>query len=224
MMITGLVFVHILSGAIGLLSGFAVILFKKGSQLHKRIGKIFFYAMMVLGLTGAIIGFARWIPLSALNGLLVCYFVLTSLLAIQKENQVILQIERILACFAAALVISYLLFGNMARTMPEGMLAGFGSMTYFVFGFIAAFALASDVHYFLQQSLSVHSRRIRHLWRMFFPLFMATAAFFLGQAKLFPPQIQQSLVITMPVIIVIAAMLFWVVRVYLTGSWNRVVK
>lgn len=224
MLVKALVAVHVFSGVVGLLSGFSVIIIKKGSQLHKRVGKIFFCAMMVLGLTGAIVGFVRWIPLSALNGLLVCYFVLTSLLVIQKENSFASQVERILAFFAVALVVSYALFGSLARTMPEGMLAGFGSITYFVFGSVAAFAVAGDVIYFLKKSLSVRSRVIRHLWRMLFPLFMATAAFFLGQAKLFPPQIQQSLVITLPVIVVVAAMLFWVVRVYFTSSWNRVTK
>jgi len=222
MLIEALVFVHILSGAIGLLSGFAILLFKKATQLHKRIGKLFFCAMMLLGLTGAVVGFVRWVPLSALNGLLVCYFVLTSLLAIQKEQPITVPLERILALFGAALVVSYILSGNIARSMPEGMLGGFDSIAYFVFGLIAAFAVASDAAYLLKHNHSVRSRVIRHLWRMLFPLFMATAAFFLGQAKLFPPHIQQSLIIIVPVIMVIAALLFWVARVYLSASWNRV--
>jgi hypothetical protein len=215
MMIEALVFVHIFSGTVGLLCGFAILLFKKGTLLHKRIGSIFFYAMMVLGLTGAAVGFARWIPLSALNGLLVCYFVLTSLLTMQKGNSIIVSLERMLALLGAALVVSFILFGKIARSMPEGMLGGFDSIAYFVFGSVAAFAVASDVHYLLKQNHSVRARLIRHLWRMLFPLFMATAAFFLGQAKLFPAQIQQSFLIFVPVIIVIAAMLFWVARVYL---------
>jgi uncharacterized membrane protein len=209
MIIESLVFIHILSGAIGLLTGFLIILLAKGTNLHKRIGKSFFYAIMVLGLTGAIVGFSRWIPLSALNGLLVCYFVLTSLLVIQKEKPLTLKFERILALFGGVLVVSYILFAFEAGNMPEGELGGFGSTSYLVFGAITAFAVVNDAHYLLKQQQSVRARIIRHLWRMLFPLFMAAAAFFLGQAKLFPPSIQQSLIIFVPVFIAVGAMLSW---------------
>jgi hypothetical protein len=128
-----LVSILILAGAIGLLMGFSILIFAKGTNLHKRIGKNYFYATLVLSMTGAIVGFSRWIPLSELNGLLVCYFVLTSLLAFQKEKPFTLRFEWILALFGGALVISYILFALKAENMPEGKLAGFGATAYFVF-------------------------------------------------------------------------------------------
>lgn len=222
MIIESLVFIHILSGTIGLLTGFTILLFAKGTILHKRIGKSFFYTMLVLGLTGAIVGFARWIPISALNGLLVCYFVLTSLLAIRKEKPLTSKFELAMALFGSVLVISYILFAIEAGNRPERELGGFEATTYLVFGAITAFAVANDVHYLLKQQHSVRSMIVRHLWRMLFPLFMAAAAFFLGQAKLFPQSVQQSLIISVPVLIVVGAMLFWVARVYFAKSWNRI--
>jgi hypothetical protein len=39
-------------------------------------------------------------------------------------------------------------------------------------------------------------------------MYMATASFFLGQAKLFPAAVRESGVLTVPVVLVIGAMLY----------------
>ena len=220
-MIVSLVFVHILSGALGLLAGFSILFSAKGSPSHKLVGRAFFCSMMILGLTGAIIGFARWIPLSALNGLLICYFVLTSLLVIRRRGPNTRRYEWLLALVGSILIVAYVVFGFEARGMPDGKLGGFPGMIYFVFAGITAVAVVGDGRYLRVSSPSGRGWVVRHLWRMFFPFFMAAAAFFLGQAKLFPPAIQQSASIFLPVVIVVGAMLFWSVQVGFATAWGR---
>lgn len=44
---TPLLIVHILSGGISLVCGTAVLVSKKGYDLHRRLGKVYFYALMI---------------------------------------------------------------------------------------------------------------------------------------------------------------------------------
>ncbi|KTF10034.1 hypothetical protein [Pseudoalteromonas sp. H105] len=60
---------------------------------------------------------------------------------------------------------------------------------------------------------STVQKLVRHLWRMFFPMFMATAAFFLGQAKLFPKSLQSIELLVIPVLFVIISMVYWSAKV-----------
>jgi hypothetical protein len=52
-------------------------------------------------------------------------------------------------------------------------------------------------------------------------MFMATASFFLGQAKLFPMPVRKSGVLWIPVVLVIGALLYWLVRIKLVPAIRR---
>ncbi len=211
---TLLVALHVLAGAVAMLFGFSILFIAKGSDTHKRVGLGYFYAMLALGSTGAAVATLRSIPLSLLNGLLVCYFVLTSLSTIRAGRAQRRKLDWMLAGFGAALLLGYVLAVFVARGMPGGMLGGFEVAAYVVFGLVTAMAVFGDLRYIRSGPRSPGARLVRHLWRMFFPLFMATAAFFLGQAKLFPVEIQQPSYLFVPVLLVLGAMLFWVCRAW----------
>jgi hypothetical protein len=58
------------------------------------------------------------------------------------------------------------------------------------------------------------TRITRHLWRMSFALWIASASFFLGQAhKFFPVPLQSPLIIATPLIVPLAIMFYWLWRV-----------
>jgi uncharacterized membrane protein len=42
-----LLYTHIIAGSIGLLTGTLVMILKKGDAIHRRIGSIFYYAMVL---------------------------------------------------------------------------------------------------------------------------------------------------------------------------------
>ena len=50
---------HIAAGTLALLSGPLAIAFKHGGKLHRIAGKIFFFAMMVVAASAAVIGIAH---------------------------------------------------------------------------------------------------------------------------------------------------------------------
>jgi len=87
---------------------------------------------------------------------------------------------------------------------------------YFFFGSIALLGAILDAKVIWSCGVSEKQRLVRHLWRMCFALFMAVASFFLGQPQVFPEAIRGTLIHFVPVLLVIAAMFFWVIRVQFT--------
>ncbi|MDQ3274540.1 MAG: hypothetical protein M3Q39_05785 [Actinomycetota bacterium] len=56
---------------------------------------------------------------------------------------------------------------------------------------------------------------MRHLGRMCFALFIAVASLFLGQPQVFPETLRSSGALALPPVLVLAVLLWWLVRVRL---------
>lgn len=221
-MLLALLVMHIAAGALGIMAGFAAILLKKGQRLHKRIGWTFLLSMLVLGASGIIIAIAKNIPLSMLNGGLVCYLVLSSFITIRAKTSFKSIINRPLLGFGLLLVAGYSYYFYLAvRSSPE-QIGGFGPGAFAVFGLITFYALFEDLYFMLCNNMSRKVVLIRHLWRMLFPLFMATAAVFLGQAKLFPVILAQNGTLFIPVVLVLLSLFYWIVKVSFQKKWASV--
>jgi len=214
-MLSILIVLHITSGAIGLLTGFLTILLPKGDQQHKRTGNIYIWAMLSLGVTGAIVAFVRDIPLSMMNGLVICYFVLTSLSTIRNPIHSTTVFDKALMASAWFITAGFVYFVVQVTGTETGQLGGFGPGAYVVFGSVMFFSAIADTRYLVKSGLSRKQQLVRHLWRMLFPLFMASAAFFLGQATLFPQSLQAIEILIIPVVFVILSLLYWTVKVNL---------
>ena len=208
---------HIIAGAVGLLAGFITILLAKGNGDHRRYGKLYLYAMLTLGLTGVVVALVRDIPLSMLNGLVICYLVLSSLSAIKNGAYRVSHWDSWLAGGAWALVLAFAWYAYQVSQTAAGQLGGFGMAEYLVFGTVMLLSALADLRYLAKSGLSSAQTLARHLWRMFFPLLMAAAAFFLGQAKLFPQALQSIEILIAPVAFVLLAMIYWWIKVMIKG-------
>lgn len=69
--------VHIVAGALSLLSGAAAAVLRKSSPAHVLTGKVFVASMLLMSGTGAIVAFFRPEGASVVAGLLTFYAVLT---------------------------------------------------------------------------------------------------------------------------------------------------
>ena len=212
-MLSILTVIHITSGAIGLLMGFLAILLRKGDQQHRRVGNIYVCAMLTLGVTGAIVAFVRDIPLSMMNALVICYFVLSSLSTIRNPIHGTNVFDKLLMVSAWLITAGFLSFIVQVTRSATGQLGGFGAGAYLAFGSVMLCAAIADVRYLLKSGLSRKQRLVRHLWRMLFPLFMASAAFFLGQASFFPQSIRVIEILVIPVAFVILSLLYWTAKI-----------
>src|SRR5215470_8380107 len=78
--------VHICAGSLGLLSGTAAILFRKGSPRHILAGRIFVVAMMTMGAAAAYLAFVRNDPSNLGGGIMTFYLVGTAWLTARRKD------------------------------------------------------------------------------------------------------------------------------------------
>lgn len=199
--------VHIDSGVVALVSGAIAIAMRKGGKGHGLAGSWFVGAMVVLGLTAAILSPFKAEPESPLGGILVCYFVLTAWVAARRRDGTTGLFEKI-ACLLA--------LGGGAVTIWAGLAgesttpAGRGPV--FIFGGICLLAGLLDLNAILRRKLTAAQRLARHVWRMCVAFFIATGSFFLGQQDVMPEVVRGSAWLFVPAFAPFAVMLFWLVR------------
>jgi hypothetical protein len=97
------------------------------------------------------------------------------------------------------------------------MLDGSPALAYAVFASLASMAAALDIRMVMRGGIRGAQRIARHCWRMCLALLITAVSFFLGQAQMFPGRIQDSWILFMPEIVVLAALAFWMFRVL---SWK----
>jgi len=215
--------VHIVAGALGILSGFVALYAAKGATTHRRSGTLFVYAMLTMSLVGATIALI-WDVAPEANapvGLLTAYLVITAISSV-KPSTLSSRAGTIGLLFVPAGVgIALLSFGLRALASPTGKIHGMPSQPFFIFAFIAGLAVAGDVR--LIRSGGVHTLRgtprlTRHLWRMSVALLIASFSFFLGQAKVIPKPIRIYPLLAVPPLLVFATLVYWLWRVRVRRS------
>lgn len=199
--------VHIGAGMIALLSGTIAIAMRKGGTGHGRAGSWFVAAMVVLGLTAAILEPLRPVPGSPLGGILVCYFVLTAWMTARRRDGRMGLFE-IVACLFALGGGAVVLWAGFTgdSTTP----AGRGPI--FIFGGVCLLAGLLDLNAVLRRRLTHAQRLSRHVWRMCVAFFIATGSFFLGQQDVMPEAVRGSLWLFVPAFAPFAIMFFWLAR------------
>ena len=213
--------IHIAAGSTALLSGAAALVLRKGGRLHGRVGTIFFAAMLVMTLTGALIAALKPERATAVIGIITCYLVATAWWTARHRDGKAGRFEMaalavILACAAAELS-----FGLLAVNSPRGRIDLLPYQPMFFFAAIAMLAAALDLNFILRRQLSGIQRVGRHLWRMCTAMLIATTSFFQGQQDNFPEAWQGSTIWYLPALAVLASLLFWIFRVRFGRAWRK---
>jgi len=216
-----LILLHLIVGLAAILSGIITTFMPKYGRAHKYLGWVFITSMLVLGTSSSYIAYTRYIPLSFLNGLLLCYFVLTALQGIKQKPNTTSTLDKVYAVFGVVILCGFSYFSLIVLNAESGKLGGFSAAAYIAFGLVTMIAVLEDMFYLSRHGAKGKYRLLRHLWRMYMPLFMATAAFFLGQAKLFPQQIQASGILFVPVLLVMITWGYWLHRIPFRGKMPK---
>ena len=216
-----LVFIHISMGAVGLLSGAAGLLFRKGSRLHRTAGNVYFISMLIMSALGAY--GSLYVPemISVIVGVLTFYLVATAWMTVMRKDGEtgLFEFGGVLVALAAAS--AGLIFGLEAVNSKTGLKDGFPAGIYFFFGAVALLSAALDVRMIFRGGVFGAQRIVRHLWRMCFALFIAAASLFLGQPQVFPESIRNTPILFVPVIVVAVVMIFWLLRVWFTNWYDK---
>lgn len=188
--------VHIVMGLLALLAGFVALFSRKGGHLHRRSGMLFVCAMVAMLGTGAILSFfVVDRPDNGIGALFTIYLVTTSLLTVRRPLEDVRGITLALACLAFGLGLAGVLFGAL---FFAPVMVGCG---------------IADLRLLEKGSIACDQRLARHLWRMTSALWIATASFFLGQAKVLPEPMQNFWLLSIPVLAVLVMMIYWLLRV-----------
>lgn len=206
-----ILWIHIAGGGLSLLAGYAALWCAKGSERHRWLGRVFFYAMLTMGLTGALIAALTAVETSVVMGFFASYLVFTGFTAVASfgNRRVIDLAGAVVAC-----VLTFALadIGQRALVSPGGAIEGLPAPMAFVFAAVAALAGASDLRLLARPGLGARAKLVRHLWRMCFALFIAAASFFLGQMDEIPQALRTPALLALPVLTPIVVMGFWIWR------------
>lgn len=214
---------HIGGGAMGVLSGVAALVFRKGGRLHRAAGAVFLAAMFVAYLLGA--GVAPFLDEGQrpnfTGGVLALYFLASGWVAARRRDFTAGASELVGLVVALAIAGAGVVFMRMGAASPTGTVDGSPPEAFVVFIVFAGFAAAGELHALLRRRLVGLARVARHLWRMCASFFFASASFFLGQQAVMPEWVQGSPVLMACAFAPLIAMAFWLVRIRLPGRLKR---
>ena len=216
-----LLLVHICGGTIGLLSGFAAMAFRKGSRYHGLAGNVFFVSMLAMSSAGAYLALMKHQSSNVFGGLLTFYLVATAWATARRRDGEtrVYDWAGLLAALAFGIVI--ITFGVDAASSAAGTKDNVPAPMYFFLASVALLSAAGDLRMMWRGGLFGAKRVVRHLWRMCFAWFIASASVFIARPHLFPAILRETHVLVLLGVVPLLLMIFWFVRVRFAGTLQR---
>jgi hypothetical protein len=204
---------HILGGALGIVSGFLALSAAKGGRVHRASGTVFVYAMVLMATTGGVMAAAGGSLGVTTGAVLTVYFVATALHTVRPIAGWSRKVDVALMLLALAIGVTSLTWGFRTVASPTGRREGLPPFPFFMTGVIGTLAAVGDARMIRSGGLRGARRLARHLWRMCWALWVAAGSFFLGQAKVIPKPIRIVPLLAIPPLIALAAIVYWLWRV-----------
>jgi hypothetical protein len=211
---------HISAGTLGLLSGAAAMFFRKGSRRHRVAGNVFVISMLSLSASGAYLGFMKHQMLNGLQGVLTFYLVATAWWTAKRRDGEAGIFDWGALIVPLAVGTGLVIYGLEAANSQKGSEGGYPAAAYFIFGSVALLFAAGDVRTLVRGGISGSQRIARHLFRMCYALFTATASFFLGR-QIFPAFLRKTGVLFLLSFLPLILMIFWLFRVRFTDAYRN---
>ena len=213
MQVSPILLFHICGGTLGVLSGTVAIFLRKGSRRHALAGTVFVVSMLALGASGAYMAILKMEPGNILGGVFTCYLVATSWIAAKRKEFRTGIFDWGALLLVSGLTIVEMTFGLEAATSPTGLKYGYPPGPYFLIGAVALIAATGDVRMLVRHGISGTQRIARHLWRMCFAFFIASASVFLARAHLFPAFMRRTGTLYLLSLFPLILMIFWLIRI-----------
>ncbi len=131
-----LIYIHATTGGIALAGGTTALLVRKGSNIHRKSGLVFFYSMLISALLALIIAIlpGHVSPFLFAIGLFSSYFILSGYSSLRfKKKNFSLRFDRILAIFLIITGMAMIIYAFLLKSSLNIVLLVFG-LTGIVFG------------------------------------------------------------------------------------------
>jgi hypothetical protein len=223
--------VHTCGGILGLVTGAAAMLFRKGSPRHVLAGKIFVASMLTMASGAIYLAIVKHQPANIGGGIFTFYLILTAWLTARRSDDETSKFDWVALLIPLALgILTWFPVVEKLRTPgppQDGVPVG---MNMFL-GTVMLLAAVGDVRMLLRGGVAGTMRVARHLWRMCFGLFIATGSFFLGPSnrplrllsmmglrqQVFRTLLRQEVLLSLAVLPLLF-LIFWLVRVRLSKT------
>jgi uncharacterized membrane protein len=212
---------HVTSGSVGLLSGAVALSFRKGSRSHGIAGTVFLVSMLTASAAGAFLGFRNREMDNFFGGVLTFYLVATAWVTARRKDGETGLFDRIALLFGILIAVAAVTYWMEAALSKTGTKAGIPAGSYVLPAVVALIAVTGDGRMLLRGGLHGVQKIARHLWRMCFALFVASASIFLARPQLFPAFLSRTHVLFGLGILPLILMVFWLARVLLTNAFRR---
>jgi len=215
-----LTLVHVLTGTVAIAAGAVALIARKGAAIHVKGGTVFVVTMGLSSLLGAVLGLMDpanfYITFHA--GVLGVTLIASSWLSVRAREGCLGWLNTAVSTANLLNGASLLTLGVLATQADSGRMFGFAASSYFFLFAMTAIAAAGDVSLLFRNALSRAHRIARHLWRMCLSFFIAAGSAFTGPgAEIFPDAIRESGILSLPELLIILALLFWLAHTYWTG-------
>jgi hypothetical protein len=221
MSVSPILILHICSGTVGVLSGAVAVSFRKGSHRHRAAGNVFVISMLSLGATGAYLGLLKSQMTNVFGGALTFYLVATAWVTARRRDGKPGIFDWIGLAAALAIGAYIMTYGFEAAHSPRGTKAGVPAGMYFFLGSIALLAAVGDTRMLVRGGIAGTQRLTRHLWRMCFGLFIASASIFIARPHLFPALFRKTGLLLILGVGPLILMIFWLFRVRFGKAYKR---
>lgn len=195
-------------GTVALLAAVAALYYKKGSEKHKKTGKVFIIAMLIMLVSGAIAGALKGSPDDVFLAALVFYTVFTAWLTVRQNQPAI--------GFLDYIALTYIVIFGLAALSINPDWDKVREPGVYTFDAILALIFAvGDIRNILLNGLKRAHRLVRHIWRILFSFIWAVLAFSDKIIKMLDSTINQMpYMVVIPVILVLSIISYWVFKVY----------
>ena len=178
-------FIHIISGTVGLLSGTINMINKKGNKLHKQIGLLFFYGMLINGVSALVVAGIHFNVFLFIVGIFSIYMVSTAqrFLSLKgiESGQKPKTIDWILTLLMSLFGIVFLIYGGLLLANSNNF--GF---VLLVFGFISVLMAKKDIAIYRGNIKITNYWLIIHISRMVGAYIASITAFLVVNNTILP--------------------------------------
>jgi uncharacterized membrane protein len=210
--------IHFWIGCFALVCGAAAFISRKGGRIHCSAGTGFLAAMILLGLSGLWLSLAREILFTVFLSLIALHAVITGWAAARPPAGLARAVTLGSGTASSLIALGAAMGGAIAAAAPGGALNGLQPAAFHTLAAVSAVLSVFDWRYAFAPAPSRARRLTRHLGRMGFSLFLATGIFFFGNSHVLPAAVRQPLLLSAPVLAVLAWTAVYAIRTRLRAG------